>query len=166
VLRRRLSLSQEELALRVGLNRGNIASYENGTAEPKICNLFKLSTAFGVSIIDLTQRDLNQDENYQQALVHYREVSSHHQELVEQHLQRFDELQSFMEGIFACYQYKAKGLGEVPREFQFLLSSFEELFQASQQLLGYHQELIEFIRCKKSHATRPAQHNGSETVSL
>lgn len=166
VLRRRLSLSQEELATRVGLNRGNIASYENGTAEPKICNLFKISTAFGVSIVDLTQLDLNYDENYNQALAHYREVSSHHHELLEQHLQRFDELQSFLEGIFACYQYKSKNFDEIPREFQFLLSSFEELFQATQKLMGYHQELIEFMRCKMNRAARPGHHNGNETVSL
>ena len=166
VLRRRLNLSQEELATRVGLNRGNIASYENGTAEPKICNLFKFSTAFGVSIIDLTQRDLNYDENYNQAIAHYREVSSHHHDVIEQHFQRFDELQSFMEGIYACYQYKAKNLDEIPREFQFLLSSFEELFQATQKLMGYHQELIEFMRCKMNRTARPNPHNDSGTVSL
>lgn len=58
-LRKRQELSQEELALRVGLNRGNIASYENGTAEPKICNLLKLAQIFGISVTDLTQKDLS-----------------------------------------------------------------------------------------------------------
>ena len=66
-LRKRLSLSQEELANRVGLNRGNIASYENGTAEPRICNLLKLSTLFGISIMDITQKDLSNGHNLTRA---------------------------------------------------------------------------------------------------
>jgi transcriptional regulator with XRE-family HTH domain len=57
-LRKRMNLSQEQFAKRIGLNRGNIASYEKGTAEPKICNLLKMANLFGVSILDLTARDL------------------------------------------------------------------------------------------------------------
>ena len=66
-LRKRQELSQEELALRIGLNRGNIASYENGTAEPKICNLLKLAQTFGIPITDLTQKDLSHNDLYQSA---------------------------------------------------------------------------------------------------
>ena len=47
-LRRKLRFSQEELAQKLGLNRGNIASYENGSAEPKICNLLKFASLFRV----------------------------------------------------------------------------------------------------------------------
>ena len=59
-LRKRNSWSQEELAGKVGLNRGNIASYEKGTAEPKICNLVKIARCFGVSILELTGFDMTQ----------------------------------------------------------------------------------------------------------
>ena len=45
-LRKKMNLSQEELANAIGLNRGNIASYESGTAEPKIANLVKMSKLF------------------------------------------------------------------------------------------------------------------------
>ena len=45
-LRKQKELSQEELAVHIGLNRGNIASYEKGTAEPKFCNLVPMADFF------------------------------------------------------------------------------------------------------------------------
>ena len=54
-LRKKMNLSQEELANAIGLNRGNIASYESGTAEPKIANLVKMSKLFSVPLADLTE---------------------------------------------------------------------------------------------------------------
>ena len=50
-LRRKMNLSQEELATMIGLNRGNIASYESGTAEPRIANLVKMSKLFSVPFL-------------------------------------------------------------------------------------------------------------------
>lgn len=46
LLRKKFQWSQEEFANRVGLNRGNIASYENGATEPKIYSLLKMSELF------------------------------------------------------------------------------------------------------------------------
>jgi transcriptional regulator with XRE-family HTH domain len=57
ILRKSRNWSQEELAKQVGLNRGNIASYEKGTAEPKLCNLLKIAQLFGVSILDLMESE-------------------------------------------------------------------------------------------------------------
>ena len=54
-LRKKMSLSQEDLATMIGLNRGNIASYESGTAEPRIANLVKMSKLFSVPLADLTE---------------------------------------------------------------------------------------------------------------
>ena len=50
LLRKKFQWSQEEFASRVGLNRGNIASYENGSTEPKVQSLLKMSELFQLSI--------------------------------------------------------------------------------------------------------------------
>ena len=87
-LRKRQELSQEELATQVGLNRGNIASYENGTAEPKICNLLKIAHLFGISIADLTQKELIREEEYDNASSAYQAQS---QPLVQEAAVIFDD---------------------------------------------------------------------------
>ena len=52
-LRKMARLSQEQLAEQLGLNRGNITSYEKGTAHPAIKKLISMSNFFGISVNDL-----------------------------------------------------------------------------------------------------------------
>lgn len=67
--RKRLNLSQQQIADKLKINQKTYSNYENGIAEPSIANLIKLSKLFGVSvdtligndaeIIDLTTLDEN-----------------------------------------------------------------------------------------------------------
>lgn len=149
-LRKQLKLSQEELGTRIGLNRGNIASYENGSAEPKICNLLKLSNFFSVSILDLTKKDLSNEANLRQASKHYHEIPSNEAELMEQFMRRAQELQSVIQSIQTCYDFKTKSLDEATKSskaFQMANMKFEELFDASAELLNNHHALVDYVRC-------------------
>lgn len=147
LLRKQLKLSQEELANRVGLNRGNIASYENGTAEPKICNLLKLSNLFGISIIDLTQKNLQHHSQLSEANAKFQKLNANEIELMVQFTKRAEELQSVIQSIHTCFQFKAKNM-EQSKEMMIIAMKFEELFDASENLLHNHHALIEFINCR------------------
>lgn len=57
-LRKRLNLSQTAFAESVDMNRGNIASYEKGSAEPNTTKLLRIARFFGVSLHDLLENDL------------------------------------------------------------------------------------------------------------
>ncbi len=57
-LRKLAELSQQALAKKVGLNRGNIASYEKGAAEPNTKNLLKIVRFFNIDVIDFVEKDL------------------------------------------------------------------------------------------------------------
>lgn len=151
-LRKRQELSQEELAGRIGLNRGNIASYENGTAEPKICNLLKFAHAFGISITDLTQKDLSREEIYKSASSSY---NAHAQPLIEEasaifddFVHRAEELRHVMESLHTCHQFKVKSSGELTKEAQAMNNNFEQMYDLSAQVLLQHQEVLEFIKCR------------------
>lgn len=141
-LRRSLGWSQEELGSRIGLNRGNIASYENGTAEPKIYNLFKLADLFGVSILDITQRDLSaeeEDPSAEEVCIGERNHSvwGHYR----QHAQ---EIQSVMRGLHTCCHFKVRNANQdTSKDLQVVAMHFEELFNAAQSLLREHLELID-----------------------
>lgn len=57
-LRKQTGLSQDQFAVRLDLNRGNIASYEKGSAEPSIEKIVKFA-AFFRSMSLLIQKDLS-----------------------------------------------------------------------------------------------------------
>lgn len=147
-LRKRLNLSQEELAGKIGLNRGNIASYENGTAEPKICNLLKLSALFGISMTDLTQQDLSDEKALTLASNNYHQVADSERQIVEQFVQKTEKIEAVFKGLHACCHFKTSSIGEMPKDMQILLSNFEQLYEAADTLLCNHKALLDFIRYK------------------
>lgn len=146
-LRKKLNLSQEELALRVGLNRGNIASYENGTAEPKICNLLKLSQIFGVSVIDLANRDLSAEIagwNAEPAIAVAAEPLHDPNQLL-QLRDRANEFSHVINSLYTCFQFKLKSMTECAPEIQALQVHFEQMKEVSQSLINDHLELLDMM---------------------
>lgn len=148
-LRKRLEMSQEQLAEKVGLNRGNIASYENASAEPKICNLLRLCKFFGVSILDITEQDLSEETALEKAIQKTHSNSFNNElETIMAFMKRSDEIQGVFEGIHKCHEFKIKNIETLPQDMKFLLQHFEQLYDAAQTLLRQHQSLLEFIKGK------------------
>ena len=146
-LRKQKGLSQEELATHIGLNRGNIASYEKGTAEPKLCNLLSISKFFQITLLDLTQRNL---QIYDKVPVVQSEavISAEEQPILDEYLTRAKELHEVLEGLNCYHCYKKKNFDDMPKEQQLLVSNFEKLFEVAQVLMDSHQELLAFIKSK------------------
>lgn len=147
-LRKRMKFSQEELANRMGLNRGNIASYENGTAEPRLCNLLKFSTLFGISIMDLTQKDLSDEANVKVAIESFQHMSKEDVQAFHHFMKKADEIRTVVASLHTCHQYKAKSFSEMPKDVQIMLMNFEQLHDATQALLCNHRALLEFIKAR------------------
>jgi transcriptional regulator with XRE-family HTH domain len=151
LLRKRKKLSQEELGQQLGLNRGNIASYENGSAEPRICNLLRMASFFGVSIIDLAQRDLQQEENLA-SLVRIHGLCPQERAKLEGLYQQGLAFQQFLKGIHTCYSYRTNDLqqiNELPKEAAFFQSHFEQLHEAAKRIATEHLELLRMCRTKE-----------------
>lgn len=149
-LRRKQGFSQEELAQKIGLNRGNIASYENGTAEPKICNLLKLSRVLGVSIIDLTVKNLQDEVNQIEAKIKYENLNGPDPEQIAHFSKKAEMLTDYLEGLNKCYTYKKNSLGEddVPDHLHFVFDFFHQTYDAAQNLLEEHKQLINYFQCQ------------------
>ena len=58
-LRKLTGLSQEVFAHKVDMNRGNIASYEKGSAEPSIEKLQRIADFFELDLVSFIQTDLS-----------------------------------------------------------------------------------------------------------
>lgn len=147
-LRQRLELSQQDLADRLGLNRGNIASYENGSAEPKIYNLLKISKFFCVHILDLTEQDLSEEQAYTKASSRFANLSHTDREVLESFAKQAEEVERFLESIYHCCQYTVNGLPEPGKEVQIMMTYVDQIHNAALQVLRQHQQLLGLIKCR------------------
>ena len=148
-LRKELSLSQEDLAKKLGLNRGNIASYEKGTAEPKICNLLNLSHFYKVSVIDLTTTDLRCPIALGSARQNYQyELKAEDKIKLEKFNEQAEELRKVMESVLVCQQFKIKSMDQMPPGLQCMVSNFNQLSDVGQMLLQAHNELLNFVKSR------------------
>jgi len=139
-LRKHRNWSQEELAKRVGLNRGNIASYEKGTAEPKICNLLKIAHLFGVPILDLLGRDLRETPTSSNGF--HTQNSPIDPQKWSGYVEDADELEKVVNGIFHCHCFKMKNINDADKDVKIIANQFDQLYEATRSLLNSHKELL------------------------
>ncbi len=156
-LRMREKLSQEQFAHKIGLNRGNIASYEKGTAEPSVNNILKIVKYFNIDLVDLIEYDLAllSELTSEGALVGelkdaevFVESDSHVDNHLEKLLKRSEDLQQILQGLDKLHAYKkAKGLKDVDR----LSNDYEDLLQVTQALMVAHEELLTLVKAAESN---------------
>jgi transcriptional regulator with XRE-family HTH domain len=70
-LRKKLGLTQDQLAEKIGVNRPAIGSYEEGRASPKIQALQDLSIFFNIPIDQLINSDLSREGIVEKEEIHY-----------------------------------------------------------------------------------------------
>ncbi|HFA49808.1 MAG TPA: XRE family transcriptional regulator [Bacteroidetes bacterium] len=146
-LRKRKKWSQEELAERLGLNRGNIASYESGTAEPKICNLVKIARLFKISIFDLTHNDLKEEATYIRATQAHENGSFNPKfPAIGQYAVEAKDFETAIKGLECIFKMKLRDVGEIPEEMAFFKEQFLQLCGVSRHLLKSHLELIATVK--------------------
>lgn len=148
VLRNRQGWSQSQLAEKVSLNRGNIASYESGSAEPSICKLLRISNLLKVHPRDITRRDLSQPEELLLAQLAHDEHRMEKKERLAQLRQRAIELTELVQSSKRLFEYKRKKLTNPCKETDLFAAQYEQLFEVTQQLLDEHRELLGEVGCQ------------------
>jgi transcriptional regulator with XRE-family HTH domain len=139
-LRKHRNWSQEELARQVGLNRGNIASYEKGTAEPKLCNLIKIAHLFNVSILDLLGSDLKGKVNGVD-----KSQWPMDRDKWSMFVEHAEELEKVADGIFHCHCFKMKHIDHEDKDVKIISNQFDQLYEATRSLLKSHLELLGYL---------------------
>lgn len=164
-LRKRLGWSQEELAEKMGLNRGNIASYESGSAEPKICNLVKFARFFKVSIFDLTHEDLKNEHDYTSATQrHLNGGANPSFPAIDQYANEAAEFESAIKGMECIFKMKMRQMKDMPEEMTFFKYQFEQLSTVAQHLLHSHVELIATVKSKCKEHQKAANEMESKSI--
>jgi transcriptional regulator with XRE-family HTH domain len=148
VLRNLRGWSQSELAKKVYLNRGNIASYESASAEPSICKLLRISNLLEVHPRDITRRDLSDPNELTFAQLAHDERRMEEKERLALLRHRAIELTELIGSSQRLFEYKRQRLENPCKEADLFAAQYKQLFELTQQLLQEHRELLSEVGCQ------------------
>jgi len=151
-LRKQQGLSQEEFALKVGLNRGNIASYEKGNAEPKMESLLTIAKYFNTSVLRLVEEPMFELHGTNTLVENSDVILSEILNNVENDEQMLSQLHNFensvteisdiVNGFNNYHKFKMRNFEHVSPELNKMAVDFEELFDITAKLIDQHKHLI------------------------
>ena len=151
-LRKRARLSQQALGEQLNLSRSNIASYENGKAEPKATKLVNIAKYFQVNLSHLIEIDLRtlSTEELEQTRTKNRKPNAqllvHEQQIIDEFLQRSNDLNKILNGFKEFYKFKIQHLQEMSEDVQSIIHDFENLLNVMESVQQFNQELIDYIQ--------------------
>ena len=107
---------------------------------------------FGISLIDLAQRDLTQ-QDILNSLTRIQGLCPQERAKLEGLLQGALDFDQFLKGIYTCYSYKSKDMDknnqDLPQVAKFLRSHFEQLHAAALKLSEQHLQLLRMCHTKE-----------------
>ena len=148
LLRKAEGWSQAELAERVHLNRGNIASYESGSADPSICKTLRISNLFGISARDLIRRDLSEPEELTLARLAYSLEERDRRVRIEGYQTEAEQFVELIASSRRLFDYKRANVTKPCPEADILAAHYEQLHQLTVKLLDGHQALLAEVGCQ------------------
>lgn len=158
-LRRRQNLSQEELAGKLEITRNKVASYERGSAEPKLSIVIRFADQFEVTVDDLITKDLTDDQILLEARQQRQEADSAmhslesldpdrdtqiiipENEVLERFIHKNQQIDKMLEG-FKAFMEIHKSQPSENGQSQYFLSS-KNLLYLLNYLLKTNKELIQ-----------------------
>jgi transcriptional regulator with XRE-family HTH domain len=163
-LRKKFGWSQEKLAEILGLNRGNIASYEKGTAEPRLENLIKMMELFKVEIKDLVEIDLagmeslgkeiedlkklretDQKEKYDLRKARLLKRLIDKDEQIKFFVRHSDEMQKILEGFKTFHQFKMQNGHWLSDDVKKIADDYEKLLELMESMIETNRNLIDYL---------------------
>ncbi len=122
-LRTVAGLSQSDLAEQLGLNRGNITSYERDVAKPSIDTLPKIAGFFHVSLSDFIQLDLSQSMSRSQIEHLYANETTKHTAVKD----KAHPVLPRSEGYHSTQNKRTNAGTEIPKKLQNLLADLNNI---------------------------------------
>lgn len=159
-LRRNLGLSQEEFAAMVGLNRGNIASYEKQSAEPSINNLSKIGRFFNIDLTELIEKDLSArnnliiyfDDAVRKDLPGDKPVEDillqsleDNQKKIEKLRKRSDEMARILAGFKQFHRFRMENAGQLSDDVRKMAMDYEKLIEVLEEVLSTNKHMMQLL---------------------
>lgn len=150
-------MSQEAFAKNVGMNRGNIASYEKGTAEPGIEKLLTITQYFQVPLIDFVEKDLSQlnESSETDFSAYFQNPEYQLPDTPTEIAQLLNQRQKIIEGLRAFYEFNALDKANEPQGISGMPKEYERILEVAADLLGISQHLFNRWVQQKNNAGIP-----------
>jgi transcriptional regulator with XRE-family HTH domain len=146
--RKQFNLSQCDLADKVGLKRGNIASYEKDIAEPKICNLIKLAKFFKIGISEIVLYDFTTEQPDSTGIIIDTKTPVLIDTEIQQVIEQSKEFENMLNGMKCYHKFQMEKI--VPSDEVTLLSTeVDRLLSVADSLMKSHKNLIQKISPKE-----------------
>lgn len=149
-----MGLSQEEFGKLVGLNRGNIASYEKQSAEPSIINLSRISKYFNIDLGDLIEEDLSErnklisqiDEPDANAVEEaLKESLEDHSSKIEKFRKRSDEMARILMGFRQFHKFRMENPEDLSEDVKKMAMDYERLLEVLEDVLSTNRHIMQLL---------------------
>jgi len=159
-LRREKGLSQEQMAGLVGLNRGNIASYEKQSAEPSILNLTKIGNFFNVELNDIIEKDLSLKDDIIYKLDDtdlagsvddkpvkelFIESLEDNQKKIEKFRKRSDEMARILDGFKQFHKFRMENSAKLSDDVKKMALDYEKLLEVLEEVLSTNKHIMQLL---------------------
>jgi transcriptional regulator with XRE-family HTH domain len=149
-LRKKMGVSQEELANRLNIKRSNIAAYESKNVEPRLRIILELARIFNVDLNTLIETKLNPNSIYNSFensdnLPHSlpANLDSEQQAEVKKFIDKSIKIRKILEGFKSFYSFRKKGVEINTPERERVIFDIENFIQLMDHLLNYNENLIQ-----------------------
>ena len=163
-LRREKGLSQEQMAGLVGLNRGNIASYEKQSAEPSMVNLAKIGKFFNIDLNDFIEKDLSlkhdiinkfdeadlsgsaDDDPVKELFI---ESLEDNQKKIEKFRKRSDEMARILDGFKQFHKFRMENSDKLSDDVKKMALDYEKLLEVLEEVLSTNKHMMQILEENK-----------------
>lgn len=151
-LRKKLKISQQELANQLNLSRSNIASYESGKAEPRAIKLVEMARYFDVSLTQFIEEDLSlkppeeirrSNANIQ---VKLNKQLKDRTIIVDAFELKTERLRKVAIGFRALYDLRVSQIENPSPRLEKTIHDFENLLEIMDSLIESNEELISYLK--------------------
>ena len=155
-LRKLNKLSQEELAVKLGIKRSNIAAYESKNVEPRLRIILELARLFNVSVKTLIEKKIEAgsttptfDSDSTGSIVQTQKLDINNNNDVSEFIDKSIKIRKVLEGFKSFYTFKKNNITETNPDKEKLIFDIDNFVQLMEHLLAYNETVIKAISNKE-----------------
>lgn len=147
-LRKRMNISQEELAKLLGIKRSNVAAYESKNVEPRLSVIIEMAKLFDIRLQNFIESklvDIDYPKNSQIGKKASGILSFDSNKDVQEFADKSTKIRRVLEGFKAFYRFKKENLDDSFPNKGKLLFDIDNFLQLMEHLLNFNETVINAI---------------------
>jgi len=156
-LRKREKISQEELAVKLGISRSNIAAYESKNVEPRLKTILEIARIFDINIKRLLENKIEEGESFNSFEEKSFESPTKAQSLdivdnsdVDVFINKSIRIKKILEVFKIFYTFKKNNLKSKTVTTDKLIFDIDNFIKLMEHLLSHNEAIIKVLSNRQS----------------